>query len=61
MKAAWTPCQQREIDCIACDAGIPARPLRYFSAEHVVVLPRPRFNTRRLASKLSQTLRTRAA
>ncbi len=59
---AWAPYQHRAIDCIACKAGIPTRPARYFSAESVVVLPpHARFNTRRLASKLTQALRPRTA
>jgi len=59
---AWIPYQHRAIDCIACKAGIPTRPARYFSAEHVVILPpRSRFNTRRLASKLTRALRTRSS
>ena len=62
MTVQWTSHQRHAIDCIACKAGIPTRPRRYIAAESVVILPpRSRFNTPRLAATLTQALRTRTS
>lgn len=47
----WASYQQRKIDCIACQMGLPKRQPR-------IIAPRvcSRFNTRVLAAKLTQSL-----
>jgi len=51
----WTPHQQRAIDCIACQRGLPVRRVYL---DRALPPPRlPRFNSRRLAAKLARALR----